>query len=200
MRGFLLAIFQAVLRAIRERAWHQVLAGPLALGLLLCWHGAAVATPPPCEDGFLRFFYELYRQGSYCTCQVAHQEVVTENGRIRHEARYTLPNLPVQQFGSFLDLSQVRARLWGTIVEGPGGWYSGVIRVHEEGREVPGLVRQIQRLSQGQELEITTEADKGLLLRPNASYQVMVEGQNPALSPEQVLTLQGRACFYLVSR
>jgi hypothetical protein len=168
--------------------------------MLLFCHGVAVAASPPCEDGFLQFFYQMYRQGSYCTCQMVHREVVTEKGHVRHEARYALPQLPVQQFGSFLDLSQVRARFWGTIMHGPGGVYNGVIRVYEEGHEATGLVRRIQQLAERQELEITAETTHGMLLRPNTSYQVMVEGQNPALRPEQVLTLQGRACFYLVSR
>jgi hypothetical protein len=159
-----------------------------------------MAASPPCEDGFLQFFYQMYRQGSYCTCQMAHEEVVTEKGSIRHAARYTLPDIPVQQFGSFLDLSQVRARFWATIVRGPGGRYSGVIRMQEEGREATGLVRQIQQLSEGQELEITAETPQGMLLRPNTSYQVTIEGHNPALRPQQVLTLQGRACFYRLSR
>jgi hypothetical protein len=182
------------------QAWYQAWVWLLTAALLLAWNSGIMAASPPCEDGFLQFFYQMYRQGSYCTCQMSHEEPVTEKGSIRHAARYTLPDIPVQQFGSFLDLSQVRARFWATIVRGPGGLYSGVIRMHEDGHETTGLVRQIERLSEGQEIEITAEKEKGILLRPNASYQVIVEGQNPELRPQQVLTLQGRACFYLVSR
>ena len=170
------------------------------MSMLLFWGDRVLAASPPCEDSFLQFFYQLYRQGSYCTCQVAHQEVVTEKGRVRHAAHYTLPDLPGQQFGALFQPSQVRARFWGTILRGPGGWYNGMIRVYEEGHEATGVVRQIHQLSQGQELEITDGVKQGILLRPNASYHVTVEGQNPALHPKQVLTLQGRACFYLVSR
>jgi hypothetical protein len=179
--------------------WHQALAGWLVLALLLTWHAVAGAAAPACEDSFVQFFYQLYRQGSYCTCQVPHQEVVTEKGRVRHIAQYTLPGLPNQQFGSLLDLAQLRARFWGTIVEGPGGSYGGVIRVHEAGREAAGVVRPIKRLLQGQEIEITEGIKQGILLRPNASYHVVVEGQNAALRPKQILKLQGRACFYLAS-
>ena len=188
-------------RTTRIWVWHQTFACLLlGMGVLLCWGDGALAASPPCEDSFVQFFYQMYRQGSYCTCQVAHQEVVTEQGRVRHEARYTLPDLPGQQLGAFFQPSQVRARFWGTILQGPGGWYGGVIRVYEEGREATGLVRQIHQLSQGQELEITDGVKQGILLRPKASYHVIVEGQNPTLQPKQVLMLQGRACFYLVSQ
>jgi hypothetical protein len=185
---------------MRGWAWHYALACLLALGLFVARSGGAVAKSPPCEDSFLRFFYQMYRQGSYCTCEIVHQEVVTEKGRVQHTARYTLPGLPGQQFGSFFELAEVRARFWGTIVDGPGGAYGGVIRLYEEGHEAAGLVRQIPRLSQGQEIEITEGVKHGMRLRPSASYHVAVEGQNPALRPQQVLMLQGRACFYLVSK
>jgi hypothetical protein len=185
---------------MRGWVWPPAFACLLALGLFLARSGGAAVQSPSCEDSYLRFFYQMYRQGSYCTCEVVHQEVVTEKGRVQHMARYTLPGLPGQQFGSFFELAEFRARFWGTIVEGPGGAYGGVIRLYEEGHETAGLIRQIPQLAQGQEIEITEGVKQGILLRPSASYHVAVEGQNPALRPKQVLMLQGRACFYLVPK
>jgi hypothetical protein len=93
----------------------------------------------------------------------------------------------------------VQARLWGTIVDGPGGWYSVSVRLYEEGREAEPLVRQMARVQQGQEFEITAGPQERILLRARTPYHLLVEGENPALQPQQVLTLRGRACLYPVS-
>jgi hypothetical protein len=116
----------------------------------------------------------------------------------RH-VQYTMPGLQMRQFGSLPDLSRVYARLWGTIVDGPGGSYTLSVRIHEEGHEAEALVRHLPHLRQGQEFEITAGPQQRLLLRARTPYHVLVQGANPALAPQQVLTLRGRACFYLVS-
>jgi hypothetical protein len=77
--------------------------------------------------------------------------------------------------------------------------YNLSVRIYEEGHEAEALVRQVQHVQQGQEFEITAGPKERLLLRANIPYHVLVEGDNPALRPEQVLTLQGRACIYPVS-
>jgi hypothetical protein len=141
----------------------------------------------------------MYMESSYCTCAALHQETVKEQGQVSRHLRYTLPGLSVRQLGSFPDLSRLQARLWGTIVHGPGGAYDVSVRIYEEGREAEALVRQIKRVQQGQEFEITAGPKDRLLLRANVPYHVQVEGDNPDLRPAQVLTLQGRACVYLMS-
>jgi hypothetical protein len=157
------------------------------------------AQAPPCEDSLTRFLTQIYLEGVYCTCATPHREVVAEPGRVRRQARYTLPGLSVRQLGRLPDLSRVQARLWGTIADGPGGWYRVSIRIYEEGREAEALVRQTVRVQQGQEFEITAGPQDRLLLRAHTPYHMIVEGENSALQPQQVLTLRGRACLYPVS-
>ena len=177
----------------------RVLAGVLGVCLCLWWSLPASTQTTACEESLGRFLTQIYLQGFYCTCTAAHREVITEKGHVRRQVQYTMPGLQLRQFGSLPDLSRVQARLWGTIVDGPGGWYAVSVRISEEGREAEALVRRLPRLQQGQELEITAGPQQRLLLRARTPYQVTVEGENPALHPQQVLTVQGRACFYLVS-
>jgi hypothetical protein len=159
----------------------------------------AQAQSPSCEDTITRFLLQMYSEGSYCTCAAWHREGVKEAGHISRHLVYTLPGLSVRQFGSMPDLSRVSTRLWGTIAHGPGGSYNVSLRIYEEGREAEAQVRQIKNISQGQEFEITSGPKDRIVLRANVPYHIRVEGENPALRPEQVLTLQGRACVYLVS-
>jgi len=175
------------------------LAGVLGLCLLLWWNPSGSAQTVACEESLARFLTQMSLQGSYCTCVTLYREGVTEKGRVHRHVQYTLPGLQMRQFGSLPDLSRVYARLWGTIVDGPGGSYALSVRIHEEGREAEALVRRLSHLQQGQEFEITAGPQQRLLLRARTPYHVLVEGANPALAPQQVLTLQGRACFYLVS-
>jgi hypothetical protein len=143
----------------------------------------------------------MYMQGFYCTCATVHREVIMEQGRVRRQVQYTMPGLQLRQFGALPDLSRVQARLWGTIVDGPGGSYTVSVRIAAEGREgrdTETLVRRLPRLRQGQEFEITNGPQQRLVLRARTPYQMTVEGENPALRPQQVLTVQGRACLYLV--
>jgi hypothetical protein len=171
----------------------------LGVSLLLFWHLAAVATPAPCQESLLRFLTQLYLIGSYCTCAVVHQEVVTETGRMRRHIKYTLPGLSLLQGGPLPDLSQVQARFWGSIVSGPEGRYSLFIRLYGEGRETEAMVRRFNRIQPGQEFEITAGPQRRLLLRTRIPYHLTVEVRNPRLRPQQRLTVKGRACFYLVS-
>jgi hypothetical protein len=159
----------------------------------------ARAQTTPCEDTLVRFLTQLYLESSYCTCAALHQEIVTERGHVSRLLRYTLPGLSVRQLRPLPDLSRVQARFWGTVVSGPGGMYNLSVRLYEEGREAEAQVRQVKGVQQGQEFEITAGPQDRLLLRANIPYRLQVEGENPALQPEQVLTLQGRACVYLVS-
>ena len=152
--------------------------------MLLCWGDGALAASPPCEDSFVQFFYQMYRQGSYCTCQVAHQEVVTEQGRVRHEARYTLPDLPGQQLGAFFQPSQVRARFWGTILQGPGGWYGGVIRVHEEGRSHRWCDR-FTSSPRGRSLKITDGVKQGFSCDPRRPTMCLWKDKTLPCSPNR---------------
>lgn len=177
----------------------RVLAG--VLGVCLClWCSLPASTQTAaCEESLSRFLTQMYLQGFYCTCAAVHREVITEKGRVHRQVQYTMPGLQLRQFGSLPDLSRVHARLWGTIVDGPGGSYAVSVRIHEEGREAEALVRRLPRLQQGQEFEITAGPQQRLLLRARTPYQVTVEGENPALRPQQMLIVQGRACFYLVS-
>ena len=179
----------------RTPVWQAILG---ACVLLVCSITARADTLP-CQDTLLRFLVEMYRNGSYCTCAALHQERVTETGRIRRSVQYTLPGLPLPQGAWVPDLSRVQARFWGTIVDGPGGQYALSMRIYEEGREAEALVRRLKPIKQGQEFEITAGPQQRMLLRMHASYHVMVEGQNPQLRPQQHLTVQGRACFYLAS-
>lgn len=175
------------------------MASVLGGSVLLWWGLCALAQTTPCEDTLSRLLTQMYLEGSYCTCAAVQREVVTEAGHVSRHLRYTLPGLSVRQLGPLPDLSRVQARLWGTIVHGPGGGYNLSVRIYAEGREAEALVRQIEGLQQGQEFEITAGPKERLLLRTNTPYHVLVEGENPALRPEQVLTLQGRACLYLGS-
>jgi hypothetical protein len=77
--------------------------------------------------------------------------------------------------------------------------YNISVRIYEAGHETVALARQIKGIQQGQEFEITGGPKERVLLRANTPYQLVIEGSNPALRPEQVLTIQGRACVYLVS-
>ena len=177
----------------------KTLAGGLGACLLLWWSLLAGAQTTACEDSLGRFFTQMYLQGSYCTCATVHREVVTEQSRVRRHVQYTMPGLQMRQFGSLPDLSRVQARLWGTIVDGPGGWYAVSVQIYEAGREAEPLVRRLMRIQQGQEFEITAGPQQRMLLRARTPYHVTVDGENSALHPPQVLTVQGRACFYLVS-
>ena len=158
-----------------------------------------LAQTPACEDTLARFLTQMYLESSYCTCAAMHREAVKEAGQVSRRTQYTLPGLSTRQFGSLPDLSRVQARLWGTILQGPGGVYNLSVRIYEEGRETAALARQIKGVQQGQEFEITGGPKDRILLRANTPYQLVIEGSNPTLRPEQVLTLQGRACVYLVS-
>jgi hypothetical protein len=186
---------------MHQRILHPgwVVASALSIAVMLWWGVWAFAQPKSCEDTLARFFTQLYFEGSYCTCAALHREVVQEQGQVRRRLRYTLPGLSVRQLGSLPDLSRVQARLWGTIVHGPEGAYNLSVRIYAEGHEAEALVRQVKHVQPGQEFEITGGPQERLLLRANIPYHVLVEGDNPALRPEQVLTLQGRACIYLVS-
>lgn len=147
----------------------------------------------------MRVLSQLYATGSYCTCASAYQATVTEEGRIRHQETYTLPGLSLGQ-GSFLpDLSQLQTRLWGTIVAGPGGLYGLSVRIQEDGQQAATMVRHLDRLERGQEFEITEGPQRPMRLRTRVPYRFTVEAQNPHLRPPQLLTVEGRACFYLAS-
>ena len=187
----------ACVRHARRRG--RALTGVLGLCLLLWWSLPAYTQTAACEESLARFLAQMSLQGSYCTCGTLYREAVTEQGRVYRHVQYTMPGLQLRQFGSLPDLSRVYARLWGTIVDGPGGSYALSVRIYEEGREAEALVRRLPRLQQGQEFEITAGPQQRLLLRARTPYHVLVEGENSALAPQQVLTLQGRACFYLVS-
>jgi hypothetical protein len=176
-----------------------IVACVLAGGVCLGGGTLALAQTPACEDTLARFLTQLYFERSYCTCAALHREVVKERGHVSRRLGYTLPGLSVRQLGSLPDLSRVQARFWGMIVNGPGGVYNLSVRFYAEGHEAEAQVRQIKQAQQGQEFEITAGPKDRIPLRANVPYQVHVEGENPALQPEQVLTLQGRACVYLMS-
>jgi hypothetical protein len=175
------------------------MASLLCGGLALWGDLPALAQTPACEDTLTRFLTQMYFESSYCTCAALHREAVKEVGQVSRRTQYTLPGLSTRQIGSLPDLSRVQARLWGTILQGPGGVYDLSVRIYEEGRETAALARQIKGVQQGQEFEITGGSKDRIVLRANTPYQMVIEGSNPALRPEQVLTLQGRACVYLVS-
>lgn len=147
----------------------------------------------------MRLLSQLYATGAYCTCASVYQASVTEKGRIRHQAMYTLPGLSLGQSSYLPDLSQIKARLWGTIVTGPEGLYGLSVRIQEDGQKAATMVRRLDRLRKGQEFEITEGAQRPLRLRTRIPYRFTVEAQNPRLRPPQLLTVEGRACIYLVS-
>jgi hypothetical protein len=189
-------VFEAATNGRRPApGWWILLSGVL----LLWWSVPTLADTPPCQESLVRFLTQIYLTGSYCTCAATHREVVTETGRIRRHVQYTLPGLSLRQYGLLPDLSRVQARFWGTIVSGPGGQYALSIRLYEEGREAEAVVRHLEPIQQGQEIEITAGAQQRLLLRTRTLYHVTVEGRNARLRPQQRLILRGRACFYLVS-
>ncbi|MEE8304815.1 MAG: hypothetical protein V3S24_20530 [Candidatus Tectomicrobia bacterium] len=167
--------------------------------LLTLWHMPAVAKPVPCQESLVRFLTEMYLHGAYCSCAVTHHETVTEAGRIRRQAHYTLPGLSIRQPSPLPDLSKIEVRFWGKVVNGPGGEYTLSVRIYEVGREAEAVAQHREHIEQGQEFELTDGPQQRLLLQTRTPYHVTFEGQNPQLRPKQQLTLQGRACFYLVS-
>lgn len=147
----------------------------------------------------MRVLAQLYATGAYCTCASVYQARVSEAGRIRHQATYVLPGLSLGQSRFLPDLSQVRTRLWATIVAGPGGLYGLSVRIQEDGRKAATMVRHLERLEKGQEFEITAGPQRPMRLRTRIPYRFTVEARNPRLRPPQLLTVQGRACLYFVS-
>jgi hypothetical protein len=113
--------------------------------------------------------------------------------------QYTLPGVTQQPVGLLPDLSQVWVRLWGKIVDGPGGMYVLSVRQHTSGGDTDTLERRVENIRQGQEFEITHGSQDRIGLRTRTPYVLLVEGANPNLRPQQLLKLQGRACFYLAS-
>lgn len=172
------------------------------LGLcLVIWSSASrVAGETFCQDSLGRFLSQMYLTGSYCTCPAQHYEVVTETGRVRRHVQYTLPGMTHQQIGLLPDLTRVWVRLWGKIVDGPGGVYILSVQQHASGDDADALVRRVENIRQGQEFEITRGTQDRIGLRTRTPYVLLVEGANPNLRPQQLLKLQGWACFYLASR
>lgn len=147
----------------------------------------------------MRVLAQLYATGSYCTCASVYQTSVSEVGRIRHQETVVLPGLSLGQSRFLPDLSQVQARLWATIVAGPGGSYGLSVRIHEDGRKAATMVRRLERLKKGQEFELTAGPQRPMRLRTRIPYRFTVEARNPRLRPAQLLAVEGRACLYFVS-
>jgi hypothetical protein len=148
----------------------------------------------------MRFLTQMYVTGSYCTCPAQHYEVVTEPGRVQRSVQYTLPGVALRQKGPLPDLSQVAIRVWGTVIDGPGGVYALSVHQQTPGDDAQVLIRRVKDIRQGQEFEITGGPQDRIVLQTRTPYVLSVEGSNPNLHPQQQLTLQGRACFYLATR
>lgn len=160
----------------------------------------AVAQSPDCQDSLTRFLTQMYLTGSYCTCPAQHQEVITETGRVRRSVQYTLPGVSMRQHGPLPDLSQVSVRVWGKVIDGPGGVYALSVRQQAPGDDAQALIRHVKDIQQGQEFEITGGSQDRIVLQTRTPYVLSVEGYNLNLRPQQQLTLQGWACFYLATR
>jgi len=187
--------------------WLRCSSGRLPIGVsllglcLVIWSSVSRVTGETvCQDSLGRFLSQMYLNGSYCTCPAQHYEVVTETGRVRRHVQYTLPGMTPQPIGLLPDLTQVWVRLWGKIVDGPDGVYALSIQQHASGHDTDTLVRQVGNIRQGQEFEITRGSQDRIGLRTRTPYVLLVEGTNPNLRPQQLLKLQGHACFYLTSQ
>jgi hypothetical protein len=74
------------------------------------------------------------------------------------------------------------------------------LRQQTPGDDAHVLIRHVKDIRQGQEFEITGGPQDRIVLQTRTPYVLSVEGSNPHLRPQQQLTLQGRACFYLDTR
>jgi hypothetical protein len=126
--------------------------------------------------------------------------VVTESGRVRRSVQYTLPGVAIRQSGPLPDLSQVSIRVWGKVIEGPGGVYALSVRQQTPEDGAQALLRRVANIRQGEEFEITGGPQDRIVLQTRTPYVLSVEGFNPNLQPQQQLVVQGRACFYLARR
>ncbi|MEE8292411.1 MAG: hypothetical protein V3R80_13105 [Candidatus Tectomicrobia bacterium] len=171
----------------------------LAWCVAMCGSVPAAAQRPACQDSWVRFLTQMYLTGSYCTCPAQHREMVTEQGGVRRAVRYTLPGIALRQRGPLPDLSRVFVRVWGKIIDGPGGVYTISVRLHQEGHTTHVFSRRIDDIRQDQEFEITRGPQDRLLLHTRIPHHLQIEGHNANLQPPQQLTVQGRVCFYLVS-
>lgn len=181
------------------QGWLATHAGILCLCFVIPGSGLAAVESTTCQDSLVRFLTQMYLTGAYCTCSAQHHEVVTTQGLVRRQVQYTLPGLTIRQRG-LPDLSQVLVRIWGKIVDGPGGVYALSVRLHTLENDTQAVVRHVEDIHQGQEFEITGGLRDRILLRTRTPYHLMIEARNPDLHPQQKLMVQGRACFYLVSR
>jgi hypothetical protein len=77
--------------------------------------------------------------------------------------------------------------------------YALSVRQQTPGDDIHALIRRVEDIRQGQEFEITGGPQDRIVLQTRTPYVLSVEGSNPNLRPQQLLTLQGRACFYLAT-